>query len=442
MKITFIMPAVGKKKSESYVRSWIMEPLGLAILSSLTPPEIEKKFFDDRLEEIPYDESTDLVAINAETYTAKRAYQIAAKYKQRNVPVVMGGYHPTLMPEEAAEHVDAIVIGEAEQIWEILLNDFKNKQLKKFYKSSTKTSLNNIFPDRSLFKDKKYFPVTLIETGRGCKFNCEFCSINAFYKRTYSTRPIDNIIDEIKRTRAKRIFFVDDNIVNDRNFAFELFKRLIPLKINWISQASMHIHNDDQLLALMKKSGCRGVLIGFESLNKENLEVMGKHVNNVQNGYEKVVAQFHKHKMAIYGTFIFGYNDTPDSFKKAYDFALKNKLFYAAFNHLVPFPGTSLYEKLKREGKLLFNKWWLDSGCYFGNIYFKPKNLTPEKLEQLCYKYRYKFFSLASIIKRSFNFRVYWQDIIFLFIYFANNLFANRETDSRHFLPFGDANDQ
>ena len=437
MKVTFIMPSVGKKPDGKYVKSWLMEPLGLAILSALTPSHIDRVLYDDRLEAIPYDEPTNLVAINVETYTAKRAYQIAKKFRERNVPVVMGGYHPTLVPNETAEHADAVVIGEAELIWQKLLEDLQLNKLQKIYETSTQSSLEKIFPDRSLFKNKKYMKLTLIETGRGCRFQCEFCSINAFYQRSYKIRPIEDIVHEIKLSKAKNVFFVDDNIVTDRNRAVELFKALIPLRIRWISQASMHIHNDNELLNLMKKSGCSGVLIGFESLHKENLEAMGKQINDVQEGYERVVRQFHSHKIAIYGTFVFGYNDSEETFKAAYDFAVKSDLFYAAFNHLVPFPGTVLYERLAREERLLFKEWWLDSRCTFGNVYFKPNNMTPEMLEKLCYQYRYKFFSIFSIFKRGLNYKLYWQDFFSVIIYYVTNFGANQETKSRQHLPMG-----
>ena len=437
MKVTFIMPAVGRKKGIPYSRSWIMEPLGLAVLSALTPPEIERVLYDDRLEKIPYDESTDLVAINVETYTANRAYQIAARYRSRGVAVIMGGYHPTLVPQEAAVHADAVVCGEGELVWGQLLKDFQAGQLKKIYEAQVRTDLGGLFADRSLFKGKNYFNLTLIETGRGCRFSCEFCSINAFYKRTYNTRPIADVVKEITDTGAKNIFFVDDNIGNDRVRAKELFSALIPLKIHWVSQVSMHIYKDDELLDLMKRSGCRGVLIGFETLQPQNLQAMGKCVNNVAGGYDEVVKRFHSHQLAIYATFVFGYHDTDATFRETYDFAMRNKLFYVAFNHLVPFPGTDLYSRFDEQCKLRYKSWWTDPQCHFGNIYFNPENMAPDELERLCYKYRLKFFRLPNVLFRLLNFKLYWRDIVSLIIFLGVNVFANRETKSRRMLPFG-----
>jgi radical SAM superfamily enzyme YgiQ (UPF0313 family) len=437
MKVTFIMPSVGRKKGVPYSRSWIMEPLGLAVLSALTPPEIERVLYDDRLEKIPYDEPTDLVAINVETYTANRAYQISGEYRKRGVPVVMGGYHPSLVPEEVSDHADAVVCGEGELIWGKVLEDYKAKKLQKIYKAPGRTGLAGLFADRSLFKGKNYFNLTLIETGRGCRFGCEFCSINAFYGQAYSVRPVDDVVKEIRDTGARNVFFVDDNIGSDRDRAKELFSALVPLRINWVSQVSMHICKDHELLDLMKRSGCRGVLIGFETLQPDNLNAMGKGVNRVAGGYDEVVKCFHSHQLAIYGTFVFGYNDTEEAFRKAYEFAKRNRLFYAAFNHLVPFPGTGLYSRLKSQDRLLYSSWWTDRRCRFGNIYFNPENMSPEELERLCYKYRFKFFSLPMMLYRLLNLRLYWRDLTSFLIFVGVNLFANRETESRRMLPFG-----
>jgi radical SAM superfamily enzyme YgiQ (UPF0313 family) len=441
MKVTFIMPAIGRKKGMPYSRSWQMEPLGLAVLAARTPPEIERVFFDDRLEAIPFDESTDLVAMSVETYTANRAYQIAGKFRARNIPVVMGGYHPSLLPDEVAAHADAVVVGEGEQVWPELLQDMVQGRLKKKYVATSQSNLRGIFPDRSLFKGKNYFDLTLIETGRGCRFGCEFCSINAFYHRAYAARPVEDVVAEITATGARKIFFVDDNIANDPLRARELFSALIPLHIRWISQVSMHIYKDNMLLDLMRQSGCRGVLIGFETMQPQNLQSMGKEVNTVVGGYDAVVRAFHHHHLAIYGTFVFGYNDSRQSFAQAYSFAMRNSLFYTAFNHLVPFPGTQLYSRLKAQGLLRYPAWWTDPECRFGNIYFNPQTMTPQELEHLCYQYRFRFFGLPALLRRLFSSLLYWRSGFTVLIFLAVNLFANRETRSRRMLPFGVSDD-
>jgi len=217
MKVTFIMPSIGRKNSGEYLKTWQMEPLVIALLSSITPEGVEKVFFDDRIEDINYDDPTDLVAMSVETFTAKRAYQISANYRKRGIPVVMGGFHPTLTPHDAKPHADAIVIGEAEGVWQEILTNAAEGKLKEFYQSAEWIALNGTQPDRSIYKDKCYLPVALVESGRGCKFSCSFCSISAFYRQTYRPRPIPGVVEEIKSMRNKTIFFIDDNIAADIN---------------------------------------------------------------------------------------------------------------------------------------------------------------------------------------------------------------------------------
>lgn len=439
MKVTFIMPSVGRKEGQEdeYVKSWTMEPLAMAVLAALTPSGIEKVFYDDRFDKIPYHQPTDLAAINIETYTARRAYQIASVYRSQGTLVVMGGFHATLMPDEVAEYADAVVIGEAEEVWAKVLQDVQSGSLQKFYQSPSRPNLNKVFPDRSIYQGKKYTNIALIETGRGCKFRCNFCSISSFFKHSYVPRPIEDIVQEIKRLHKKNIFFVDDNIVVDRKQAVELFKALIPLKINWISQVSINVYQDDELLHLLKKSGGLGVLIGFESIDPDNLAKMGKDVNLKAQGYEAAMKQFKKHKICVYGTFLYGYDhDSEQTISKAYDFVLKHKLFYAAFNHLMPFPGTPLYDQLKKEDRLVYDKWWLEDSYRFGDIAFYPKLLTPQELSELCYKYRYKFSKLSSILKR-LNIKVHFQNLTAMIAYFLLNFGARKETDRRRGLPMG-----
>lgn len=443
MKITFVIPGVGKKDNEPYVNSWKMEPLTIAVLAGLTPDDVEIEFFDDRLEVIPYDRPTDLAAINVETYTAKRAYQIASLFRQRGVPVIMGGYHPTLMRNEVIEYADAVLIGEAEGVWSTIVEDAKQKKLKKFYQSDRRPAMNDIKPRREIFKDKKYLPLTLVETARGCRFSCNFCSIFHFFKSTYNCRPTSDIIAEIERLGKSRIFLVDDNISVDLKRAKELFKALIPLKIQWISQASLDISEDDELLMLMKKSGCLGLLIGFESLNKNNLSQMQKSWNAPDIRFNSVLQKIREVGIAVYGTFIFGYDcDDKDSFKKTLEFTLKQKLFLAAFNHLVPFPGTSLYDTFEKEGRLLYKKWWLDSAYNFGDVAFRPKLLSPEQLSLECLKARRTFYRFSSIMKRGNEFRSNCRNLPMLFNYYLFNMTFRREVEKRQGLPIGSGLDE
>ncbi len=219
-----------------------MEPLPVAVLSALTPEDVEQRFHDDRLEPIPYDEPTDLVAISTEVYTAKRAYQIASEYRRRGIPVVMGGFHATLFPKEVQRYAESVVLGEAEDLWAKVIDDYRSGTPRKVYRSEARPSLERSTPDRNIYNGKRYLPIGLVEAGRGCKFSCEFCAIQSFFHSSHCRRPAGQIVQEIQkiRDRSKLIFFVDDNLGADRTAARELLEALIPQNIRWVSEASIN----------------------------------------------------------------------------------------------------------------------------------------------------------------------------------------------------------
>ncbi|MGH8046322.1 MAG: B12-binding domain-containing radical SAM protein, partial [Chthoniobacterales bacterium] len=237
MRVTIVHPCIGRRRGQAYIRTWQMESLPAATLAGLTPPDIELKFYDDRMEVVPFDEPTDLVAISVETYTAKRAYQIASEYRRRGVPVVMGGFHASLCPDEVARYAEAVVIGEAEKLWPQVLDDARYGKLEKFYRSSDRPSLLGLKPDRSIFRGKRYLSIGLVEAGRGCHFKCDFCAVQTIFNSTQTRRPIDEILAELralKRTK-KLFFFVDDNITSNLVQAKAFLRELIPLGIRWVS---------------------------------------------------------------------------------------------------------------------------------------------------------------------------------------------------------------
>src|SRR3954465_3049107 len=218
MRVTIIHPCIGRHRGDrSYIRTWQMEPLPAATLAGLTPKDVQVRFYDDRMEDIPFDEPTDLVAISVETYTARRAYQIATEYRKRGVPVVMGGFHAMLCPDEVMRYAESVVCGEAEALWPQVIDDARHGGLEKVYKQSSRTSLAELNPDRSIFRGKRYLPIGLIEAGRGCHFKCEFCAVQTVFNSTQTRRPIDKIIAELKTLRheKKLFFFVDDNITSN-----------------------------------------------------------------------------------------------------------------------------------------------------------------------------------------------------------------------------------
>ena len=438
MRVTFIQPSVGRKPDGTpYPAAWRMEPLGIARLSALTPPEIERHFFDDRIEAIDYNAPTDLVAITVESYTARRAYQIAARYRERGIPVVIGGFHPTLVPDEAAAYADAIVIGEAEGVWHEVLADAVAKRLKPRYQSVTRPVLENLAPDRAIFGKRNYGMVSLVETSRGCTFNCEFCSICRFFGHRSADRPVEEVAREVASLR-KPVFFVDDNLGVDPARLKSLCEALLPLRRHWIGQVSLHIAQDAALLRLMRRSGCAGVLIGFESLEPETLSAMGKSVNLATSDYPRAIQAFRDNGLSIYATFVFGYDsDTPETFKRVFDFALAQKFFFAAFNHIVPFPGTPLYTRLAAENRLLSPAWWLDKNFCFGDVVFQPAKMTPRELASLCEQYRRKFYAFPSVIKRSLDAKANCNSPFKTLVYFAQNFLHQREIKRRQGLPFG-----
>ena len=276
MRILFILPGIGKKPGERYLKSWLMEPLTIAVLKRLTPAEYETDFYDDRVESIDYQTDCDVVAITLETYTAKRAYEIAGRFRSRGKIIVCGGYHATLCPDDVAPHADVVLTGNAENVWANMLDDIRRGDYKLRYHGEA--SLDYDLPDRSIYaeKVKKYLPVSLVEIGRGCRRRCEFCSISAYYKGCYKHRRIEDIVADIKMSRHKLFFFVDDSIFSDREFAKELFLEVAKLKITWTTQITLDIARDEELLVLMRRSGCLLALIGFESISAGNLEQMNK----------------------------------------------------------------------------------------------------------------------------------------------------------------------
>jgi radical SAM superfamily enzyme YgiQ (UPF0313 family) len=443
MRLTLIYPSVGRKENTPYVRAWQMQPLSMALLASLTPSDIDVRFYDDRMEPIPFDDPTDLVALSVETFTALRAYKIARQFRMRGIPVVMGGYHVTLQPDEAAQHADAIVIGDAEPVWSQMLADARRRDLQPRYDGRGRRTLTGIKPRREIFAGKPYQNITLVEFARGCNFKCDFCSITAFHEANQNHRPARDVAAEMAATGSRRFFIVDDNIVSQPAKVRELCQELIPLKIGWVGQASIHIAQDEELLDLMVKSGCRGVLIGMESLDPANLRDMGKAWNLAGGGYAESLRRFRDHGLAVYGTFVFGYdNDDAVVIQRSIDFAREHQLFLAAFNHLIPFPGTPLYGRLRQEGRLLKPRWWLDPDCRVGDVVFRPKKVSPRELEALCLDARRQFYSWGSIGQRLCDRRANARSLLVLGIYLGLNLSAHYDIDRRQGLRLGAGLDQ
>lgn len=444
-KVTFVTPHVGRKDPKNlkeYVRTWQMGNLPVATLCGLTPKDVEVAFYDERVEFINFDDPTDLAAITIETYNAKRAYEIAKEFRKRNVPVIMGGYHATLVPDEVAQHADSIMVGFAEGIWDRMIRDVQKHQLQPRYARSLDAPMRFGMPDRSIFGKKDYLNISLVETGRGCPQHCNFCTITTATGARYYPRPIDEIVADIESIKAngqsRNIFFVDDNIVGNIKYAKDLFRELAPLKIRWFSQGTMNMARDEELLRLMADSGCIGLLVGFESLKKETLLEMDKKVNipfieNIRESVEKL----HQHGICIYGTFIFGYSETVEDFAHTAQIAIDMRLFMAAFNPLTPFPGTRLYHQLIAEGTLTDPQWYLDPNYRFGQIPFTPKHMSAERLREACLEARRAFYGWRGIAHRATNVKGNLTNPIKMAGYLYINWELQREIDDKDGLPLG-----
>jgi radical SAM superfamily enzyme YgiQ (UPF0313 family) len=438
MKITLIQPAMGRE-SDAFVESWKMEPLSMAVLAGLTPDRHEVRFFDDRVEPLDLDAPTDLVAISVETYTARRAYQIARAFRQRGVKVVLGGYHATLVPDEVRGFADAVVYGEAEPVWERLLADAEAGCLQPAYRAEGRPAVYSVKADRSIFAGKRYMPLTLVETGRGCNFVCDFCSVTSYFRQQVRWRPADEVAAEIASTGRRRVFLVDDNLTTDFARAKELFRAIEPLKIHWLSQATINTGTDDELCRLMQRSGCAGILVGFESLGEDTLKSMRKQFNQGAGKFRDALARLRDHGLKIYATFVFGYDtDTPDLFERTLDFAMEQKFFVTAFNHMQPFPGTPLYARMEAEGRLLYPRWWLEPSYRFGQIVFRPRLMEPDQLYQKLRETRARFFSWSSILSRATDFKANCRDPRAAWYHFAVNAILKKELNEKWATPLGD----
>ena len=434
MKITFLRPSMVAGRAGD-----AMEPRVFAILAGLTPPGIEWVLHDERVESIPFDEPTDLVALTVDTFSARRAYQLAVAYHRRGVPVVMGGHHPTLEPEEALCFARSVVLGDAEEVWPQVVADAQVGRLRHRYESRA-PALAGTPVDRRVFAGKSYRPVALVEFGRGCPHACEFCSVRAFYGSVRRQRPVADVLAELARLGRTHVFFTDDNLFADPQAATALLQAMKPERRRWSCQTSLDVAANPAALRLMAESGCTSVTVGFESLLQENLEQMHKGWNARHGQYADLVARFRDHGIMVYGTFVFGYDqDTADIFARTVDFAVAAKLFLANFNPLTPTPGTSLYERLRREQRLRRPRWWLDPEYRYGDALFHPRGMSAEQLTEGCYWARTQFNRFGNVLARALGSRANAGSLYNLGLYLAGNLVSRREIHRKQGQPLGDA---
>jgi radical SAM superfamily enzyme YgiQ (UPF0313 family) len=404
LKIRLIDPAYEHpyiSHSQKVIKDIWFARLTLTVLAALTPPEIEVKITDENVEPIDFEENVDLVGVTGMVMHAPRAYQIAQRFRQRGIPVVMGGPHASSLPLEVKEHVDAVVIGEAENVWEGLIEDYKKGCLKPFYKKDNFCSMEGLpFPRLDLLRKDAYMTVNCVQTTRGCPHQCDFCHVTHFFGKTYRCRPVEEVIEEVERLDGEFVVFIDDNIAGNRRYAQELFTRLKPLRKKWASQASMTLTRDPELLKLAAESGCVSLFIGVESLSSENLKEVNKAFNRVSQ-FEEAMKALHDHDIMILAGFIFGLDhDDEGVFERTLRFCERNRIELPTFFILTPLPGTPLFQRMESEGRLLHKDWGQYNGA---TVVFKPRLMTEETLQRGFNWACKEGYSWSSIFKRVFH---------------------------------------
>ena len=402
MKILFVSP--GWPKGRLWGELGFKFPsLSLAAIAAVTPPEWEVEFCDDGIEQLPLSTDADIVALTAMTAQITRAYEIADAFRATGKTVVIGGFHASNRPDEALLHSDAVVVGEGELVWPQLLADWRSGALQSLYKTGSLMEMAQIPAGRrEIFKGKGYLLTNTIQTTRGCPYDCEFCSVTAFYGRKYRKRPVDQVLLELEGLRKANsfVFFVDDNIVADRTYSLSLFEGMKGMGFKWLSHAPIDFAQDPELMKAAGESGCLGMFIGFESLNQDALTAMGKQTNSAAS-YLTDAQAFRDHGIGILGSFVLGCDgDTPDVFEKTLRFCEEARLEAAIFPILTPYPGTAVRKRLEAEGRIISNDW---RDYDMEHVTFQPIGMTPEQLQggynQLCRD----FYSFPSMYRRIFK---------------------------------------
>ncbi len=441
MRLTFINPNFTGRRSRD-----AMEPLAFAILSALCPPGVEKRFYDERVEDIPLNEPTDLVAISVQTFTARRAYAIASAYRSRGIKVVLGGIHPSLAPDEAQGFADCVAMGDAEAVWPALMDDALAGRLKPRYDGLAASPGSPIGPfDRSIFRGKPYPLLKPVQAGRGCRYACDFCSVRALNGTALRRRDPAELASELAAIPSPFIFFSDDNLFADPTYTAALLDAIRPLRKRFACQMSIDAAGDPGFVELLAGSGCLAVFMGFESLDRDRLEDMGK-AANLRADYAAAAARLRASGIMVTGSFVFGYpGDGPDSVMRALAFALEQRLCLAHFNILYPFPGTPLLARARAEGRLRFGDWWLHPDYQYGlcmlrhsdTLDIAQREQACRDLEAACWGARAAFNSRSSIMRRALDFKANSGSPERALLYWMANLASRSELRRKHGMGLG-----
>jgi radical SAM superfamily enzyme YgiQ (UPF0313 family) len=418
--IWFISPCRPRNPGEDFV--FKMSFLNLPYLAAATPPGYSLRIVDEEYEKIDFDGAVDLVALTAQTPVAPSAYRIADRFRRRGVTVVMGGVHASTLPEEALEHVDAVVVGEGEFVWPSLLADLEEGNLQRVYDAGTDHRLAGVAaPRRDLIDAAHYIPLTMAETTRGCPHQCDFCGVSRFFGHHYRKRPVGEVIAELKNTLGPRfrnnwsrrlaargwdlpyfiekrlVYFIDSNFGADRSYTRELMAALETMDLLWWAHVTVDIADDDDFLQRMAASGGIALNIGFETLSDDNLRTMSKSFAG-RHDYRRAIRRIHDHGIGIMGTFVVGFDNEEESiFDRILDFVQETRLDWALVFIRTPYPGTRLFDEMEAAGRILTRDWEKYDTL---NCIFEPVGTTPQALERGLRRVWKNIFSLPSLYHR------------------------------------------
>lgn len=383
LKIALLAPAGAMHRySGNFGKSLHYAPLTLTTLAALIPEDVEHDvvIYDETAGKIPLDINADLIGITCITGTAPRCYAYADYFRKKGIVVAMGGVHPSMLPEEAAQHADVVFTGFSEQTFPQFIYDFVKGSYQKFYHQNADYTIEGKpHPRRELLNPKRYITTKTVEAIRGCCHTCSFCAYPAAFGKPVHKRPVKEVVAEIEALNTKHVLFPDVNLITDRAYALELFNALIPLKIIWLGLVTSSVGIDDEIMTVFRKSGCKGLLIGFESITQESQQYIHKGVNKV-NSYVSLMERLHDNGILVQGCFAFGGDEEDESvFDRTVEMIIKAKIDLPRYSILTPFPQTQYYAQLEKEGRIIERNWAMYD---VQHCVFQPKQMTKEQLEE------------------------------------------------------------
>lgn len=399
MWIKLISPRVTLRPMDSHFKRHMAPPLALLVLGAATPARHQVTVEDENVERLHLEDSPDLVGISVKADTAFRSYEISRRYRERGIPVVLGGIHPTACPAEALKHADSVVIGEADQLWRALLEDFETGNLKPVYRMTHEFDLaKSPVPRWDLIRGKNYLYTNTLCAGRGCPWHCDFCyNSSPNIPRGHRMKPLPNILSEIESLNSRQVMFIDDNFIGNPQKARHFLKKYMPAGLTWHTAVSVDIGQYDDILDLMADSGCKSLFIGFETLNDENLLNCSKRQNRVRE-YERTIHKIHERGMMVNASLVFGFDhDGPEVFANTLEWLVAQKIASMTAHILTPYPGTRLYTRLMQQNRIID----FDLRRYnTAHVVFRPKHMTPEQLLDGYLWIYSQFYSWRRILQR------------------------------------------